>query len=50
VCATAIRSPRSASAELICSEQPGFADTSTTAPVARTLDAFRSPSSRAASG
>ncbi len=50
VCATAMCSPRSASADAICSEQPGLAEMSSGAPAASTASALRPPSSLAASG
>jgi hypothetical protein len=42
--------PSLASARVICSAQPGLAETSSSAPAARTLPALRAPSSAAASG
>ena len=50
MCATEMCSPLAASADAICSEQPGFAEMSRGAPAASTDSALRSPSSLAASG
>src|SRR5690606_11952525 len=50
VCASGMGVPDRSSASAICMMQPGLAVTTSSAPVAEMLAAFRSPRSRAGSG